>query len=90
MGGLGADAWFDDPAYKVAQGTFSERGPFILAKLAEHDSEQLRDVLSNLYRDAVPDPMYITSFEWGAILRYMGASGEEVKDVQLRMGRVWR
>jgi hypothetical protein len=31
--GLGLDAWWDSPAYRAAQGTFTERGAFILAKL---------------------------------------------------------
>jgi len=32
----------------------------------------------------------MTKFEWEAILRFMGAHPDESKDVQLRMGRVWR
>jgi len=32
----------------------------------------------------------MTKFEWETILRFMGADAEEIKDVQLRMGRVWR
>jgi hypothetical protein len=28
--GLGLDAWWDEPAYRAAMGTFSERGAFIL------------------------------------------------------------
>jgi hypothetical protein len=55
---LGLDAWWDDPAYKAAQG--------------------------------IPDPMDITKFEWETILRFMGANDEEIRDVQVRMGRVWR
>lgn len=42
-----------------------------------------------MYRDAVPDPQDITKFEWEIILRYLGASPEEIKDVQTRIGRVW-
>jgi hypothetical protein len=34
--------------------------------------------------------MDITKFEWEVILRFLGADAEEIKDVQLRMGRVWR
>jgi hypothetical protein len=29
-------------------------------------------------------------FQWRTILAFMGASPEEITDVQLRMGRVWR
>lgn len=88
--GLSLPAWFDDPAYKAAAGTFSERGAFILGKLKAHDAAKLTDVLSDLYRDAVPDPMDISRFEWEVILRYIGAGAEEIADVQKRMGRVWR
>jgi hypothetical protein len=35
-------------------------------------------------------PMDISKFEWEVILRYLGATPEEIPDVQLRMGRVWR
>ena len=87
---LNLDAWWNEPAYKAAMGTFSERGAFILSKLKEHDAAKLKDVLADLYRDAVPDPMDITKFQWQTILAFMGASAEEIADVQLRMGRVWR
>ena len=43
------------PTYKAAQSTFSERGAFILAKLEAHDAAKLKDVLVDVYRDAVPD-----------------------------------
>ena len=45
--GLGLDAWWDEPAYKAAQGTFTERGAFILAKLEAHDAAKLKDVRSH-------------------------------------------
>ncbi len=32
----------------------------------------------------------ITKHEWNVILSHLGASDEEIKDVQKRMGRVWR
>ena len=85
--GLGLGAWWDEPAYQTAKDTFTQ---FILAKLEAHDAAKLQDVLADVYRDAIPDPMDITRFEWETILRFMGASSEEIKDVQLRMGRVWR
>lgn len=46
--------------------------------------------MTDLYRDEVPDPQDIGTFEWQTILAYMGANEEEIKDVQMRMGRVWR
>ena len=77
----------DEPAYRAAQGTFTERGAFILGKLEAHDAAKLKDVLADVYRDAVPDPADMTKFEWEVILRFMGATPDEIKDVQLRMGR---
>jgi hypothetical protein len=88
--GLQLDAWWDEPAYRAAQGTFTERGAFILAKLEVHDAAKLKDVLADVYRDAVPDPADMTKFEWEVILRFLGAHPDGIKDVQLRMGRVWR
>jgi hypothetical protein len=88
--GLGTDAWWDEPTYRAAMGTFSERGTFILGKLQEHDAAKLKDVLADLYRDEPPDPADITKFQWQTILAFMSASGEEIADVQKRMGRVWR
>ena len=88
---LDADAWWDEPAYKAAASdTFAERGAFIPAKLQDHDTAELKDVLSDLFREAVPEPGDITKFEWETILAFMGASPEEIADVQKRMGRVWR
>jgi hypothetical protein len=87
---LALDSWWDEPGYRAAMETFFERGAFILRKLEDHDAAELKDVLGDLYRDAVPDPMDITKFEWETILRFMGTDAEEIRDVQLRMGRVWR
>lgn len=83
---LNLDAWWDEPAYKAAMGTFSERGAFILAKLQAHDAAKLKDALGDLYRGELPDPTDITKFEWQTILAYMGASQDEITDVQTRMG----
>jgi hypothetical protein len=90
MARLGLDSWWDEPDYKAASGTFSERGAFIFAKLAQHDAAKLKDVMTDLYRDDQPDPQDIGTFEWQTILAFMGASEEEIRDVQMRMGRPWR
>ena len=87
--GLVLGALWGEPAYKPCN-TFHLRGLFILRKLREHDPARLQDVLADLYRDDVPDPQDIGTFEWQTILAVMGASEEEIKDVQKRMGRVWR
>jgi hypothetical protein len=43
----------------------------------------------NLNRDQEKEPQDIAKAEWQVILEYMGASPEEIKDVQVRMGK-WR
>ena len=80
----------DEPAYQAARGSFSTKGTFILRKLSEHDPDKLKDVPADVYRDDLPDPADMTKFEWEVILRFLGAHPDEIKDVQLRMGRVWR
>ena len=87
--GLSPDGWWDELAYRRCA-TFSLKGAFILRKLKEHDAVKLKTVLDDLYRTQEKAPQDITRFEWETILRYMGASPEEIKDVQMRMGRVWR
>ena len=46
-----------------------------------------KDVMTDLYRDDQPDPQDIGRFEWQTILAYMGASEDEIADVQTRMRR---
>ena len=86
---LNLDPWWDEPAYKTCN-TFRLRGLFIFDKLKQHDAARFAEVMADLYRDEVPDPQDIGKFEWQTILVFMGASEEEIKDVRLRMGRVWR
>ena len=81
--------WWDEPAYKACN-TFHLRGLFILRKLREHDSTKFHDVMTDLYRDDQPDPQDIGTFEWQTIVAFMGANEEEIRDVQMRMGRPWR
>ena len=66
-------------------GLLLQERKFILAKLEAHDAAMLKDVLGDLYRDRVPDPMDITKFESEVILWFMGADAEEIKDVQQRI-----
>jgi hypothetical protein len=61
---LNLDPWWDEPAYRSATGTFSERGTFILRKLSEHDPIRFKTVMDDLYRDEPPDPVDITKFQW--------------------------
>jgi hypothetical protein len=46
-------------------------------------------VMTNLYHEQEKEPQDITKVEWKAILEYMGASSEGIKDVQVKMGK-WR
>lgn len=87
---LNLDPWWDEPFYKKAQGSFSDKGAYILNRLRSVDAEKLDTIREDLYRNGTPDPMDITKFEWQVILAFMGASEEEIADVQKRMGRVWR
>lgn len=84
--GLGLEAWWDELEYKTCN-TFHLRGLFILRKLHEHDPIKLSDVMVDLYQDAQPDPQDIGRIEWQAILAHLGASGEEITQVQKRLGR---
>ena len=86
MSALNLDAWWDEPEYKPCN-TFRLRGLFILRKLRDNDPARLQDVLADLYRDDQPDPQDIGRFEWQTILAYMGASEDEITDVQTRMER---
>jgi hypothetical protein len=82
---LGVDSWWAEPAYKPCN-TLHLRGVFILRKLREHDAVKFQDVMTDLYRDDQPDPQDIGTFEWQTILAFMGASEDEIKDVQMRIG----
>lgn len=96
MGRRGSDGgrarprrWWDELAYRAAQGSFSTKGTFILRKLADHDAAKLQDVLADVLprRRAGPgghDEVRVV------ILRFLGAHPDEIADVQRRMGRVWR
>jgi hypothetical protein len=88
--GIGLDAWLDEPDYRAASRTLSGRGAFIITKLTQLDAPKLRTLMVDLWRDEKKDPRDITKLEWKVILEYIGASVEEVWDVQRRMGRVWR
>jgi hypothetical protein len=81
----------DEPTYReTGRDGFTRRGSFILRKLNEHDPIRFKEVMDDLYRDEPPRPAAITKFQWQTILAYLGATDEEIKDVQARMGRQWR
>jgi hypothetical protein len=84
-GGLGLKAWWDEPGYKRSD-NFSRRGAFILHKLLKCDPAKFVYIMSNLYRAEAKDPQDITPRQWQTILAHMGATDEEIRDVQMRMG----
>jgi hypothetical protein len=86
---IGLGSWWDEPDYRTCN-TVHLRGVFILQKLREHDPVKFQDVMTDLYQVEQPDPQDIGKFEWQTILAHMGASEDEIKDVQMRMGRPWR
>jgi hypothetical protein len=89
--GIGLDACWDELDYRQAlRGSLTDQGAFILRKLSQHDLVRFKTVMDDLYRHRPPDPSDITKFEWQVILAYLGATDEEIREVQHRMGRAWR
>ena len=84
--GLDLDAWWSEPEYKVC-GTFRTRGYFILRKLHELEPARLNTVMTTLYHEQEKEPQDITKSDWKVILEHMGASPEEIKNVQVKMGK---
>jgi hypothetical protein len=84
--GIGLAVWWDEPEYKRC-GTFKARGYFILRELHEVDPTAFNTVIGDLYRDEAKAPQDISKYEWKVILEHMGASPEEIKAVQVKMGR---
>jgi hypothetical protein len=84
--GIGLDAWWAEPEYKVC-GTFKARGAFILQKLHEFDPARFNTVMTKLYPEEEKVPHDVTKGEWKVILEHIGASPEEIKDVQVKMGK---
>jgi hypothetical protein len=86
MPGLGLAAWWDEPHYRQCYSA-NLRGEFILSKLLQRDPPKFRAMVAGLYADSEPMPESITAVEWATILTAMGASPDEIADVQTRMGR---
>ena len=59
----------------------------MLHKLLKCDPAKFVYIVSNLYRAEAKDPQDITLHEWQMFLKHMGATDEEIRDVQMRMGR---
>ncbi len=74
MPALGLAGWWNEPDYRHCY-TANLRGEFILSKLLQRDPPKLRA------------PENISAAEWATILTAMGASPDEIAEVQARMGR---
>ena len=85
MPALGLDAWWDEPHYRQCY-TVNLRGEFILSKLLQRDPPKLRALVASLFQ-VEPLPENISTAEWATILTAMGATPDEIADVQSRMGR---
>jgi len=46
--GLSLGIWWEETEYEPAQGTFSEKGAFMLAELKGHAVAKLEDVLADM------------------------------------------
>ena len=91
MSAINLDARWDELAYReTGHDGFTAWGSFILRKLNEHDPIRFKEVMDDLYRDDPPHPAGITKFHWQTILAYLGATDDEIRVVQARMGRQWR
>jgi hypothetical protein len=86
MPALGLAGWWDEPHYRHCY-TANLRGEFILAKLLQRDPPKLRALMASLYADGEPLPENLSAAEWATILTAMGASPDEIAEVQARMGR---
>ena len=85
MPALGLDAWWDEPHYRQCY-TANLRGEFILSKLLQRDPPKLRALVASLFQ-VEPLSENISAAEWATILTAMGASPDEIADVQTRMGQ---
>ena len=91
---LGLDSWWHDPDYKACR-TLEGRGRFIIMKLVQLDTQKLQAAWFKAFPgQTIFEParaVDLTKAQWQTILESMGgASPEEIRDVQQRMGRVWQ
>jgi len=91
--GLGLSALWEERDYKACGGSRECRGRFILGKLFDRDTRLLKGAWLAAFGTRVLGPpevrtAEITKAQWQVILSHMGASADEITDVQARMGRV--
>ena len=89
--GLGLSALWDERDYKACGASMECRGRFILGKLFDRDTRMLKTAWLAAFGTRVLGPPEIrtdeiTKTQWQVILSHMGASPDEIVDVQTRMG----
>jgi len=90
--GLGLRALWEDRDYKACGASMECRGRFILGKLFDRDTRMLKVAWLAAFGTRVLGPpeirtAEITKSQWQVILSHMGASPDEIADVQVRMSR---
>jgi hypothetical protein len=90
--GLGLHALWEERDYKGCGASMECRGRFILGKLFDRDTRRFQAAWLAAFATRVLGPPEIrtdeiTKAQWQVILSHMGASPEEIADVQTRMGR---
>jgi hypothetical protein len=90
--GLGLRALWEERDYKACGASMECRGRFILGKLFDRDTRMLKVAWLAAFGTRVLGPpeirtAEITKSQWQVLLSHMGASPDEITDVQTRMGR---
>lgn len=90
--GLGLRALWEERDYKACGTSMECRGRFILGKLFDRDTRMLKVAWLAAFGTRVLGPpeirtAEITKSQWQVILSHMGASPDEIADVQVRMSR---
>ena len=90
--GLGLRALWEERDYKACGASMECRGRFILGKLFDRDTRMLKVAWLAAFGTRVLGPpeirtAEITKSQWQVLLSHMGASPDEIADVQIRMSR---
>jgi hypothetical protein len=90
--GLGLRALWEERDYKACGASLECRGRFILGKLFDRDTRMLKVAWLAAFGTRVLGPpeirtAEITKSQWQVLLSHMGASPDEIADVQTRMSR---
>jgi len=91
--GLGLRALWEERDYKACGASMECRGRFILGKLFDRDTRMLKVAWLAAFGTRVLGPpeirtAEITKSQWQVLLSHIGASPDEIADVQTRMSRV--